>query len=192
MHSDRSQHCVLALFAAFALGAPSGCNTLVGIEEAVLDSPPCAPSDTDCRSAREAGNVPCPDCTLGCLPPWQLEDPATGHCYLLEQFDKEPWASASHACIKIGSTLAALTSAEELHLISPLLRGATWIGGSDLAVRDSYAWSNGEPWSPDAPWVSGLPDSEGDKHCVVLSPEPPFAFDNARCSSRFGYLCERP
>jgi hypothetical protein len=175
------------LIAVLASGITGGCNAMVGIEEGVL----CSPPGTDCETiAGTDGAVSCSDCALHCLPPWQIEDPMSGHCYLLERMEKKQWSSAEELCRGIGGTLAAITSDREIGLAGTLIRESTWIGGTDLAIGDTYTWSNGEPWWLSAPWVNGEPNSGDDKHCVRVSSEP-VVFENAKCGTKLSYLCEK-
>ena len=179
-----------ALSMVLALGLAGACNAVVGIEPGVL----CNRPDGDCEASPDpdgSGAVPCMDCALRCLPPWQGIDLATGHCYLLERKEKQQWSAADKACQELGGTLAAITSDREIDLTAALIREATWIGGSDSAETGTYTWSDGEPWWMEAPWVHGTPDSSGDKHCVRLSLETSVAFDNAKCGTKLPYLCEK-
>jgi len=144
-----------------------------------------------CDDGNDAAGDGCDACVVECDRAGAVQDAATHHCYWLvgmhENFD-----SARSHCQDAGPgvDLAAPSTASELMLLTPLLDADAWIGGSDSAMRGSWAWSNGEAWSypPGAPpWHSGEPNNSGD--CVNARTDG--TLEDESCGTGKDYLCER-
>lgn len=167
---------------AFAMLA--GCNLVAGIEEGKLG---LCPDGTRMDEGSCAGN------TTGsaCSPPWENEDPETGHCYFYESAE-QGWKAARQSCLDAGGDLATINSAEELTHLTSMWGTEVWVGGTDLLTEGLFVWANGEPWEF-APWIEGAPtDPDGKEDCVVLADSPTGGqgFDDRSCGDKNGFICE--
>ena len=109
------------------------------------------------------------------------------------------WDEAVLSCERKGGTLASILSEEEKSEINEASeRETAWVGGRRLEIREeSWAWSDGSPWSDIANWYGGYEyyvnsDYYGDDYfgenneCLRLSRDWwwPYA-----CIAELPYIC---
>lgn len=144
----------------------------------------------ECDDANDAPFDGCRHCVVECNGLGAFKDPTTHHCYRLNNL-KSDFATATVFCASGGSTLAAITSAEELAAVTPHLAGEVWLGASELAMTGVYTWADGEPWGF-APWRPGEPDGAFlNQACIKLVIPPPMGFADEDCTKKLAFLCER-
>lgn len=169
-------------------------------------------TDSGIGSVADAAPVPVPDapaplpdaappdarppCVEGDL---RIQDEGTGACYAYFD-DGLDWDAAQAACAALGGSLAAPTSLDENAFISQIAPSDRdiWIGASDTAIEDSFAWVTGEPFVFDH-WREGEPNDGGEdgEDCAVFEGDNNVAgegclWDDRDCGGARPYLCERP
>jgi hypothetical protein len=105
---------------------------------------------------------------------WPVESGGNGHAYGIDRTATD-WVSAEVAAQARGAYLVTITSAAEQQFVaSTFLVGADllkvfWMGCTDQAVEDTFAWVTAEPFSY-TNWKSGEPngwDGEGEDYCCI-------------------------
>lgn len=91
------------------------------------------------------------------------------HCYKYFS-DLRSWSSAKSHCESLGSTLAAIHSADENTFVHTLISTgeSPWLGGNDISSEGSWVWEDGENWGGFTPWNSGEPNNLYDEDCLVM------------------------
>jgi cysteine-rich repeat protein len=143
----------------------------------------------ECDDGNNAANDGCTACVMDCNGAGAFKDPVLHHCYRIP-VTKLGFLQATFACKLQGATLAAITSPEELAVVSAHLQGAIWIGGEDSSPPGTYTWIDGEPWVF-APWKPGEPGGVMNKSCIKLAGPMPYGFAEDDCTQNFPFLCER-
>jgi len=119
--------------------------------------------------------------------PW-IENPADGHMFRAV-YARLSWDQARTHCAKLGAHLATVTAGPEQAFVSEKFPGASWLGGSDLAVPGRWAWITGEPFAFHA-FAPGEPDRfAGEQHCLMLASDR--LWHDRLCSNPAAALCER-
>ena len=108
------------------------------------------------------------------------------------------WDEAVLSCESKGGTLASILSEDEKDEINEATdRETAWIGGRRLEMREeSWAWSDGSPWSDIANWNWNyeyyvdndyFPDYFGERNeCLRLSREWWLPYS---CTANLPYIC---
>ena len=143
-----------------------------------------------------AGVEACDDSTAGCVACTTcagVADPATGHCYTLDE-TVATRAAAQAACAAAGAHLVALDGAGEWAVIAPLWTtpfAATWIGLTRAVDgQNQWAWETGAP--PGTPtWNSGEPNDSGGVEDCVEAGGMTGGWNDLACSQTRRALCER-
>lgn len=194
IHSWRSRPpalvaaCVAMCLAA--LGA-LGCGEVITAEPdaPVPDAPvPDAPAPDAPIPDAEAPPDALP-CTQGEA---QVEDPATGHCYMLFVAGAN-WVTARDLCATVSpdTHLVTITSQAEHDLVRPLIGSRdVWTGGNDLAQTGTWVWDSGEPFDY-ANWDGGQPDNAAE-HCVRADGDVGGRWHDDSCGDVWSFVCERP
>jgi hypothetical protein len=172
-----------------AVAALAGCGTVTVAEpDAVADAPVADAPVADAPIADAPGADAMP-CTQGEA---QVEDPATGHCYMLF-LASENWTTARDLCAAVSpdTHLATITSQAEHDLVRPLIGSRdVWIGANDLAQTGTWAWITGEPFDY-TNWDGGQPN-DATEHCVRADGDYGGRWHDDGCGDRWPFLCERP
>ncbi|MCD0460669.1 lectin-like protein, partial [Roseiconus lacunae] len=72
----------------------------------------------------------------------------SGSRYVFDPAGVQTWTNAQANASAAGGNLVAITSEEEATAISETMSNRSfWIGASDQAVEDNFAWTSGEPFS---------------------------------------------
>ncbi len=182
---------------AVVLIALTGCQASLGDPENVADGGNTLPDAASVDAPLIDASLPVPDAPL---PDAQVcddgdvnvEDPGTGHCYMLFQ-TIQTWADASAACAAIGPTthLAVITTPEENALISPMAGLLdVWVGSTDAAIEMTWVWVNAEPFVWDN-WRDGEPNDANGEDCMILEGELNGSWDDRDCGNTYAYVCER-
>lgn len=175
-----------------------GCQASLGDPQITADASPGQPDGSIVDAARilDAPVVPdgpVPDAQLCNAGDANVEDPATGHCYMLFQ-TIENWATARMRCAALGSNvhLAVLTSVEENTLVAPLAGLLdVWVGANDIDNEGVWVWINAELFAYDN-WRSGEPNNAGGvENCMIIEGELGGTWDDRPCDVDYAYLCER-
>jgi hypothetical protein len=194
----------LAALAAAWLGA--GCDASIGDPTAIADSGAAAVADAapdrpvDAARQLDAGAADArPVCAEGND---RVEDPDTGTCY--SYFSAAlSWADAQAACADLGGHLLVVTDLAENELASRIAPSESplqdiWIGATDEAREDDFAWVDGEPFAFEH-WRDGEPNDGGDsgEDCAIFEGDNNIAgegclWDDRDCGDPRPYLCERP
>lgn len=141
-----------------------------------------------------------PDARLPCdLGAAQVEDPASGACYMFFQ-EELSWADAQAACVQLGGHLATATSQGENAVASQIAPPSddVWFGASDADSEGNFAWVTLEPFAF-SHWRRGEPNDGGEdgEDCAVLEgdnnlPGLGCLWDDRPCEDGHSYICERP
>lgn len=126
-----------------------------------------------------------------------VEDPATGHCYMYFS-TTVPWDVALGACGSVGSGvhLAVITSPEENAVVASILAGVNdvWLGGTDQMVEGTWVWITGESMLLYDNWRDGEPNNGGTngEDCMIMELDNGGTWDDRNCGNQmYGYFCER-
>jgi hypothetical protein len=173
---------------------------LAGCGDAVLGGPPveigadAEPADPDAIPVAVAPDArPCAGGDA------RTTDPATGHCSVyVAPIKTRDLAEAD--CEARGGTLAVLTSATEVAIVTPLpTTPATfpdvWLGGTDAAVEGAFTWVTGEILAY-TNWRTGEPNNGGTsgipENCMILEADTAGTWDDRPCGREYPYVCELP
>jgi Lectin C-type domain len=190
-------------FLPFLTLAPTGCNTLAGIEPGRLglcsdgsriDETNCTDGGTQGAGGSSSSESSSGNGSIGtCDPPWQRRDPFSSRCYLQEYAPRE-WAIAELRCVDLGGHLVAIDSASELGSLTDWVGAEVWIGATDVFKEGVFVWTNGQPWTFSS-WKDGSQvDPEGKRDCVMLTTKAGSlpVFESRLCSEKRAYVCESP
>ena len=107
------------------------------------------------------------------------------------------WETARQTCVSShNADLATITSAAE-NTFAYILAGKqiTWIGGSDRKTEGTFTWSDGTPWDKEqlaTLWGKGEPNnSGGNEDCIDIFPIFSGLFNDAACSLKYQFICEK-
>ncbi len=113
-----------------------------------------------------------------------------GHCYWFVT-TVDSWVIQQARCNEAGGALASVVSPQEFEFVRSVASSSEgfsiWIGGTDAAQPQTFAWSDGEPWDY-APWRDGHPNVDGG--CVGLHFADQLFFTDL-CGRKFQAVCER-
>lgn len=116
-----------------------------------------------------------------------------GHWYKVVE-EKVSWHEARRRCAESGGYLACVETAEEQEFIARLAAGRyLFLGGTDEAAEDRWAWVNGAPFSCSF-WMSGQPNNYDGNENYLAAYEGGEWIDVAGEGEGYwmpvGYLCE--
>jgi hypothetical protein len=161
-----------------------------------IDAPPPVDAGPPDATPPPDGPPP-PDAALPCVEgEGQVTDPTTGTCYL--RFDTpRTWEAARNACQGISARLAEIDGAVENLVVGQLfVAGVTdaWLAGTDAASEGIWRWSSGPVmvytnWRVPEPNNGGT--TQGPENCLVIELDGAGLWDDRKCGSTFGYVCER-
>ncbi|MBI5387108.1 MAG: VCBS repeat-containing protein [Verrucomicrobia bacterium] len=92
-----------------------------------------------------------------------------GHSYLLTD-SAMSWQSAEAAAVTLGGHLATINNQAENTWVNQTFTGSgeLWLGLNDLALKGSYVWSSGEPFTYNN-WAGGQPNNgSGYEDCARM------------------------
>jgi len=160
--------------------------------------PVCGDATIDSAEECDDGNATnddgCSSCVVDCGEPGAFKDPVSLHCYI-PLTSGSAWSTHRATCqgLGAGTDLASLSTTAELAGVVGNLGADTWIGGTDAATENTFAWVNGEAWTfagGQAPWEGSQPNNNGNEDCVVLEVSPPQLWD-VDCGASYRGVCER-
>ncbi|KAJ8312624.1 hypothetical protein KUTeg_009997 [Tegillarca granosa] len=67
-----------------------------------------------------------------------------------------------------------------------------WIGGSDIEVEGEYIWMKSKHPFDFTDWAARQPDNQRHEDCVHLNGNYGFRWNDAPCSLKAYYICEKP
>jgi cysteine-rich repeat protein len=148
----------------------------------------------ECDDMNSPADEFCEACQITCTT--GKEHPTTHHCYAHSGGATLSWANGQNICKSAGAHLATITTQAELDWLLTNLPPPTdsFLGGSDMAARGTFAWINGEPWTwpmSGAPWDLGEPNGSGDCLHIEGQPNDFGNFDDADCNTAQAFYCER-
>uniref|UniRef100_A0A1I8NQT2 C-type lectin domain-containing protein n=1 Tax=Stomoxys calcitrans TaxID=35570 RepID=A0A1I8NQT2_STOCA len=135
---------------------------------------------------------------VAAIPQWhQARD---GRSYLIEAEKKFDFSTATNECYRRGLQLAEIKNADKNAALDILLRSLfaktpdLWIGarddGSSRKDRPFY-WQKSKQRMVFGNWASGQPDnSQGVEHCVHYYSATNFKWNDIKCDSKLGFICE--
>jgi hypothetical protein len=69
---------------------------------------------------------------------------------------------------------------------------ALWIGANDLREEGEWTWISDHSTLAYSYWMTGEPNNDrGVEHCGHLYKENSFSWNDAPCSERHEYICEK-
>jgi hypothetical protein len=122
-----------------------------------------------------------------------------GSCYELFA-DLRSWDAAEALCVARDGHLASIQSTDEDAFlgvwpselgIAPLNGTGIWIGGTDSAANDDFAWSDGAPFDFTG-WGQNQPDNGAGVDCIEKRNDTTARWYDQRCFDLRPYICERP
>jgi cysteine-rich repeat protein len=148
----------------------------------------------ECDDGNAVDSDGCVACVVECET-GEVKHPMTYHCYRIVD-EVGTWTAALASCEALGpgSSLAALSTFDEIYVLQPSLpSGEVWVGANDLAMEGTFIWHNGEPWTyvnGTAPWASAEPNNNGgNEDCVEIMSDG--LFNDRPCIDVNRYACER-
>jgi lectin-like protein len=136
----------------------------------------------------DAGAAPVlPDAALTDCPDGVIE---AGSCYRAVAAPLA-WMEARDSCVAWGGDLVSVDTPVEDAFVGGLLGVSIWLGASDIAADNVFAWANGRPLGF-ANWGASQPDAYPGPDCVEKREELDEPWYDQPCSSLNAYVCERP
>jgi len=97
------------------------------------------------------------------------------------------WVEAQIACMEKNSTLASITTKEELQSIQSNCSyiGKFFIGGTDSGSENKWSWTGGVKWEFEN-WRSGEPNGGGMENCMEMEASGMGLWNDVDCSGFAG------
>lgn len=114
------------------------------------------------------------------------------------------WHEAEFECITIhGGYLVEIESSSENNFIVQEAKRhhaldhsdhnyGYWIGGPDIEVEGEYIWMKSKHPFNFTDWAARQPDNQRHEDCVHLNGNYGFRWNDAPCSLKAYYICEKP
>jgi lectin-like protein len=160
-------------------GGPDGAASAALTPDATADAPgPDAGSPAD-ASDRPGIDRTCPaDLRFG------------PSCYRPSQVPLS-WDDARTDCLAGGADLVSIGSGAEDAFVAALLPQSVWLGASDRALQNVFAWATNGAELSFSSWGPGQPDAFPGQDCVEKRQEPGEPWYDQTCESLLFYVCER-
>ncbi|XP_052254421.1 macrophage mannose receptor 1-like [Dreissena polymorpha] len=138
--------------------------------------------------------TPATDWSVKCGPGWD-SNPLSPFCYM---FVDQPlsWTDAQTECRNHQSDLLSIETVQEQAYIAGRLSSlnsiAVWTGANDRSTEGGWKWSNSQPFAY-LNWAPGQPAATNGQgtDCVAMLTSSAL-WDDVDCTSRNGYVCEKP
>jgi hypothetical protein len=110
-------------------------------------------------------------------------------CYRVSEADAV-WQSARDQCVAWQGTLVRVDTAEEDQFIGTLALVSQWLGASDIALDNTFVWTDGSPvvfgnWGP------GQPDRFPGPDCIEKREGSGRLWFDQPCTNVRAFVCER-
>jgi hypothetical protein len=100
------------------------------------------------------------------------------------------WDDARTDCLAGGADLVHIEGLEEEAFVAARLDVSIWLGGSDRATANVFAWTDGSLVSF-SNWGPSQPDAFPDQNCIEKRQEQGEPWYDQFCSNLLFYVCER-
>ncbi|KAM8838454.1 macrophage mannose receptor 1-like isoform 2-T2 [Synchiropus picturatus] len=116
--------------------------------------------------------------------------PVTGAYYQINDGSTLTWSQAKKSCNQQGASLLSITDPHEHAYITGLLsrNGAKLWNGLTFDSEHGWHWSDERPYRY-INWDSDYPIASPGHVCGFLHPDSTYAWQNAPCSRKLGYIC---
>ncbi|KAM9789405.1 LOW QUALITY PROTEIN: macrophage mannose receptor 1-like [Neosynchiropus ocellatus] len=119
-----------------------------------------------------------------------IKHPVTGAYYQINAGSTLTWSQAKKSCDQQGASLLSITDPHEHAYITGLLsrNGAKLWNGLTFDSEHGWHWSDERPYRY-INWDSEYPIATPGHVCGFLHPDSTYAWQNAPCSRKLGYIC---
>ncbi|XP_052086005.1 C-type lectin domain family 4 member K-like [Mytilus californianus] len=132
---------------------------------------------------------------MSCKDGWKRD---ANNCYYFST-TSATWFDAKRKCLEQNSRLADATSISEIKFLQTNAEkyGKNfWLDGSDESEEGVWFWATSGQKFTVTDWhrrTSYEPNNEDDnEHCLNIHRDLDYQWNDAGCSNRFRYICEKP